>query len=56
MVLIEHQVTLYDLLAVSSRAGASVITAAYRCLAQHPEKHAESKQASERTAHSNHAY
>ena len=54
----EPEISLYDTLEVSPRASASVIKAAYRCLAQsnHPDKNAGTAVASERLAHINHAY
>ena len=53
-----HDTTLYDALEVSPWASASVIKAAYRCLAQyhHPDKNPGSDSAGERLAQINHAY
>jgi len=50
--------SLYDLLEVSPHASASVIRAAYRCLAQsaHPDKNWGDGQASERQVRINGAY
>lgn len=54
----KHDRTLYDTLEVSPWASASVIKAAYRCLAQHhhPDKNPGSDSAGERLAQINHAY
>ncbi|MDO9197388.1 J domain-containing protein [Rhodoferax sp.] len=50
--------TLYEILEVSPHASASVVKAAYRCLAQcnHPDKNAGADAASQRLARINHAY
>lgn len=50
--------TLYEILEVSPHASASVVKAAYRCLAQcnHPDKNAGADIASQRLAQINHAY
>ena len=55
---IKAETTLYDALEVSHQASASVIKAAYRCLAQshHPDKNAGAVTASDRLAHIKYAY
>ena len=55
---IDAETSLYDALEVSPQASASVIKAAYRCLAQrhHPDKNAGALAASERLAQINYAY
>ncbi len=54
----KHDTTLYDTLEVCPWASASVIKAAYRCLAQHhhPDKNPGSDSADERLAKINDAY
>ena len=52
------EVSLYDVLEVSPNAGAAVIKAAYRCLAQqyHPDKNPGDPMAAGRLVMINHAY
>lgn len=54
----KQDVTLYDILEVSSHASDLVVKAAYRCLTQanHPDKNSGSAGASARQAVINHAY
>jgi curved DNA-binding protein CbpA len=54
----QHKITLYDTLEVSPLASATVIRAAYRCLAQtnHPDRNLGATQANERISAINHAY
>ena len=54
----KRETTLYEALEVSPRASASVIKAAYRCLAQrnHPDKNPGDSAAGDKLAQINHAY